>query len=194
VQQVLEARGLKMFETDELVAEFKAALDSAQEYKREEHVDPLELMRQFLNEITPQIIITDEEGHGNSKQQVTLVNPQVRLPLKGRHILSQRRIYFSANDFVKWCKDRGEPHTNIIYACRREGLLVRSPAAEQRNTWAYPYTLAKGLRGFTAVPMRCYCIRDTLMAAGTGDGTNVVPLEARREEQPEAVDQSADAS
>lgn len=194
-QAILAKLGLQMFSTDELVDEFKRALDAAHERKVEEHVSPTELMRQFINDISAHIAVTDQEGHGRGEQAV-LLNPNVRLPLKGRHIRSQRRIYISADALLKWCAEHGIPQSSLLYVGRAEGWLLRTPAAEKRGVWGYPYTLARGLRGFTNVAVRCYVVRDDLaaQAEGTESADNVVSIEEARKEAPPGEGQEAQAA
>lgn len=131
-QQILEAVGLRMFDTGALVACFQKAYQEGETFIAENTLtlNGIDLMQRCLNEILPETLVTNSLSNGGlvrNGQRDTVLNLNGRAPdnPKARYVAGERKLYLSSTAFKTWCRTSKVSSEEILRACKTASLIER---------------------------------------------------------------------
>lgn len=157
-QAILARQGLAPFNTQDLIATFKAAHDSSVEFITHTTLpsDGLSLLQMCLNDLTPGTVITQNETRrgGYSTVYDTMLNANMPREVVARHIVSSRTTYVSTKAIRDWCRDNGVSELDIVRAANTSGVF--KPMHPNGSTAAQSYNLLKGMKDSTDSRCRVY--------------------------------------
>ena len=175
---VLSKLGMPVFDLATVTATFKAAYDEGQKYVEDNvtSTDGLELMRQFLVDIAPNTLVTENETKIN--QHTTRydepLNSRVPDKILARHIKSNKRTYVSLEALRAWALEKGLSERDVVNPCRKHNVIQpRETLMGERKVslTAEYFNLTKGLRGNMNLRVRCVTVdtRRLYLALGVPD-------------------------
>lgn len=183
LQFVLTRLDLVPFDIVKIKDSFKACYDEGQKYVDDNvtSTDGLELMRQFLVDMAPNTLVTENETMVNrhTTRFDEPLNSRVPDKILARHIRSTKKTYVSWEALRAWAVDKGFSERDVVRPCRAHGVIRvhETPQGEpgKKRTVALTaeyYNLTKGLRGNMNLRMRCLTIdtRRLYLALGAPEG------------------------
>lgn len=178
VRRMLKLHGLQIFDTNELVAEFKKWHDAGYAFAAENVMptDAQSLVSLMLNELAPRTLVTN--GMGEDKLEMPL-NDRIPDQIVARSVLHGRYCYVSTVAIQEWAFKRRTSPQGILQKCREAGLLI--PVAADGNNTTHRVDLARGTRVGQGVRISCVMIDLNKLAGGSEAALpdNVVALRRR---------------
>lgn len=171
-QQVLELAGMKVFDTDSLIHQFKVAMGAGRESAAAVATTGLDQMRRMLAEISSHCIVTLGESVSSEKTDLLENHSALRMPIKGRQVKVGRYTYVGADVIRGWCKANGVSYTQMIEEARGAGVLMPMPG----GTECEMHNLTKAVQGVPQVRMPCFKFSHVALYGDEKPGDNVVDL------------------
>jgi hypothetical protein len=142
MRRILKVFGLKVFELDDLTAEFKRWHDRGYEFAEEQLLptDTRLLLTMFLSDISGNILLTQNETH---RGRINVDSPNViDIPLNdyvpanvlGRAVLSGRYIYVKTDALRDWCAKRKVSYSQTVLNAVNMGLFEKQPGSLRKAT------------------------------------------------------------
>ncbi len=126
MRRLLKPWGLKFFNLDELVREFKRWHDASYEFAVEGIVptEPDAQMALFLSDIAGSTLITRSMKMPGKNTPVDVpLNDRVPENVLARSVLDEGCIYFKSDALRDWCHRRKVSHHTLLNACRDMNIL-----------------------------------------------------------------------
>lgn len=124
---ILRHAKIEVFDILPLVETFKVAHNANVEYVLDNLLpdEPLQQLSQFLLDIAPDTIVTQDENAGGFRAPVDRpLNSRVPEAPVARHILSKALTYVATSALKKWCSERGVSERSILHAAREARVMV----------------------------------------------------------------------
>lgn len=177
VRRILKYHGLELFNTTELVAEFKKWHDIGYQFAAENTLpqDGAALLSLMLTELTSKTLFTSQFGSDDGTINVPL-NDRMPDTVVARAVTDDRVVYVSIEAIKEWAFRRKAAFSTLMSRAKESGLLVPA-AADQPTNFTHRVNLYYGTKLNQGSRIGCVCIRMASEAAGTG--SNVTPLRRR---------------
>lgn len=201
LQAILKSQGLVMFDTDTLVAQFRAAHAAGVQYVAENVLptDGISLMGIMLSDLRPHTLITEQETNRglNRGQFDVALNSRISDSVVARHVVAYGYTYLSCAAMRDWCMEKKVSERDMVMECKAAGVIV--PVDTTRpGTFTRQVDLYKGMREASAASARCMRVSTRVLGALNGVGfdtrdemANVVPLMAKKVEPAGAPEPAA---
>jgi hypothetical protein len=185
VHKVLAREGIKIFELQDLIDEFKLAHDAGVTYVQENILpsDGIALAGLMLNDFKPHTLVTADETNRSlnpTKYDIPL-NERVPEIVKARHVSQMGYTYVSANAVREWSIAKKISERDLLKDCQGAGLLL--PIAPGGSRLTGPVDLFKGMKDsadsrYTAYKFNTRRLKQLLGGdwEEASAGSNVVPL------------------
>ena len=202
VQEMLDAVGLKMFDTEALITVFRQCLTSTNDYIKQntQSVDGLELLSKALHDLQVNTVITLNETRRSGP--ITAYDEPINtmpLHIRARHVVTFGATYVDSTALREWCAKNKARLSDLIGAAKHGGVLQRMYSSQggtegTGKQWTGSKNLLTGMRASTGARVNCYCINvrqlstmvggnideEVMQTLRTQAQTNVVPLPTKQ--------------
>ena len=155
------------FDEADLVATFKEALQAGIGYIEATHMTPEAEVTRMLSDMSPYIAVTKSLCLRDTDVD-TLLNPNVKLPLRGRQIKDRQLTFVDNIAVINWCAVNNMSRSAFMKNAAKAGLL--QPGKQGDTT---RFTLTRGIPELATFRGNFCIFRHK---AAVGSGNNVVQL------------------
>ncbi len=157
LQRILKVLDLRLFNDDEVTAEFKKLFDACYDFVGDAVLtdDPVERLGIAITDLMPRIVVTDTFPLYGRDCGMPL-NARIPDEVAGRLDLFHRVVYLRVDALQQWARDRRVSFEAMVAGCRKAGVFQR--IFPSHPNLSREVDLMRGIRGTPGVTNRAYKI------------------------------------